>query len=113
MGHSHASANPIMKWLGIAGGLATAACMTMILVGGFHFERYAAAVLIAAVGIPIGAFSNSNGANPNGQSYMEWFGFTCFLCGMLKFLHVGDLFAKLFADSPLMSGLAKVLMAFF
>jgi hypothetical protein len=109
--HAHAdiSVNPAMKWFGIAGALATAICMTIILEKVLGFPRTASGVLMGVVGIPMGAFSNSNASNPNGQAYMEWFGFSLFLCSLLRFLHVSDILAKMFTDSPMISSLITAL----
>jgi hypothetical protein len=99
----------MMKWFGIAGGLATAFCMTMILEQVFHFPRTASGVLIGVIGIPVAAFSNGNSANPSGQSYMEFFGMTMFICSVARFLHITDIIAKIGGDSPLVTGLVQIL----
>jgi uncharacterized membrane protein AbrB (regulator of aidB expression) len=107
--HSDTHVNPAMKWFGIAGALATAICMTIILEKMLGFPRTASGVIMGVVGIPMGAFSNSNASNPNGQAYMEWFGFSLFVCSLLRFLHVSDILAKMFADSPMMTSLLSAL----
>ncbi len=111
-GHAHAQAHPAVKWFGIAGGIATAICMTLILEKVFLFSRVASGILIGVIGIPIGAFSNANSANPNGQSYMEWFGYTMFLCSLMRFLHVTDILAVMAADSPFMTSIINILRMF-
>ncbi len=101
-----------MKWFGIAAGLAVAALLTMFLHTGLHWERFAVGIIGVVCGVLVGTASNGNSANPGSQRFMEFFAVTCALCGVLRFLHIGDILTNVFADSAAMTSVMKFLLIF-
>lgn len=108
----HHNSGIIMIWLGIVAALMVNVMLTLVLHSGYHWERYAVGIAGALMGILMGTTSNGNSSNPGGQKFMEWMGMICFVTGVLRFLHVGDVFAKAFADSPALSSVMKFLLLF-
>lgn len=103
----HVQEHKALQWFGIGSALAVSLVLALVLVSGAHMPRYGVGVIGAAIGILIGGASNANSSNPGSQTFMEWFGLTCALCGALRCLHVAEILGAVLGD-----GVGKIFMYF-
>lgn len=101
--------NPLISTIGLVTALAAGWFLGMLIPNLFHAPRFAAGIAMAIVGILTGSFSNTSGAFPNLQRFMETFGFSLFAFGLVRYFHLADILST---SEGFIGSLGKFLMLF-
>lgn len=101
--------NPLVTTIGLVAALAAGWFLGLLIPALLHAPRYAAGIAMAIIGILTGAFSNTSGAFPNLQRFMETFGVSLFIFGLVRYFHLADILSK---TEGFIGSLGKILMLF-